>query len=184
MKDNMSDEAPKADGEYEGVAFYVNEYWKFEVPDLNRNFDSYEKMCAAITASAKQVVAAKRRKLNLAGVDAKGRKYIVTGVHSGHGKLLTSPAQERFGGREIYADTPLVAQALAEKRRLDCDLARVNKLLDAHRFRPFDGYSFTPSQHESAVAKIERIQERAEKFANKPLMEVLAGIKAKPVEFD
>ena len=180
----MSDEKPMAEGECLGVDFVVESDWRFFVPDLNRHFKCYEDMRESIERNQKTVVAAKKRKLSISAVDSKGKKYLVTGVHSGHGKVLTQPAITGYGRQNVYFDTPLISAALAEKRRLDFDLAKVEKLLDFHKVKSHDGYSFNPSQHESCVVAIEKGHAKALAIADKPLLEVLAGIKAKPIEFD
>jgi hypothetical protein len=179
----MSDK-PKASGVCLDLEFYIDEYWKFIVPDLDGTYDSYAKMREGIERSHKKIVAAKKRKLNIVAVDESSRRFTVTGVHSGHGKLITSPAQERFSrSRRLYFDTPLVAAALAEKRRLGFDLSKVDALLDKHEVKSYDGYSFKPEMHDAAVRRIEKAQAETEKIRDKPLMEALAGIKATPVEF-
>lgn len=156
------------------VAFHVDRYWKFQVPDLDRAFNSYEDMKAAIERNSKHAETAKRRKVSIPFVNEKGKKGIVTGVHAGHGGLISKTKTDRWN--KAYMDTPLVARAMAEMRRLQSDMSRVKVLLNKHLLND-DGYrSFCPEMHEDEVKRIESVFNEAMKIANKPLEEALVGI--------
>jgi hypothetical protein len=157
--------------------FHLDQFWRFEVPELDRTFDTYEAMKAAIEASYKGVQAANRRKVNIAAISENGKKFLVTGVHAGHGKLITSPKQERFGRDDLFVETKLVTQALAEKRRLQHDVARVDGLLKLHRL-DYHGYrTFHISMHDSEIKRLEKVVASATKLKDTPLQDALVKIK-------
>lgn len=177
-------EKVKAEGVCLDMEFLLDRNWRFHVPDLNREFADYESMKTAIEGSAAKVQSAKRRKLNVAAVTEDGKKLLVTGVHAGHGGLITTPKRERFSSGEVYVDTPLVAKALAEYRRLNHDIQRVEALLKTHDLVSHSYRQFDLSQHEPEIKRIEKLVELANKRSGESLADALSGIKPrKKIEF-
>lgn len=114
---NASEKTWKLRGEVLGLDFFINAYWNFEVPDLNKTFSSYKEMEQAVEREEKKIKQAKRVKLNLPVITQSGREYTITGVHAGHGTVLTSPQLEeegRRGTKNIYVKTPWMKQAMEE----------------------------------------------------------------------
>lgn len=173
----------KASGKYHDIEFELDGRWRFRVPDLDKEFDSYMAMTEAIDRNAKFVVAAKRRKLNIPAVTEGGDKLLVTGVHSGHGHAITNPKRERYDD-DFYPDTPLVAESLKERRRLASDAERVEVLLDGFNLRYKNYRSFDSSQHGAEVERLKKIAAKAEAAARTPLAEALKKVKPrKETEF-
>ncbi len=171
---------PKASGTYQSVEFEIGDGWRFFVPDLDRWFDDYKSMTEAIDRAGKTVAAAKRRKVSISAVTEDGKKFEVTGVHSGHGSLITKPKIERFGSGDLYADTPLVKEAFSEKRRLQSDLRRVCTLLRSFRMNRERNYrEFDPTQHDAEIKRIEKVSAEAESAARTPLAAALKKVKIK-----
>ena len=113
----MSEEEDKAEGRpsgtCHGVEFYLDAYWKFVVPALDRSFENYEAMKTAIEGSKKVLEAATRRRTNIAVVTKSFVQATVTGLHAGNGSLIVTP---KLGGRysmpRVYVDCPLAREVI------------------------------------------------------------------------
>jgi hypothetical protein len=84
---------------------------KWDSEDLGR-FESYAKAVSAIDERLKKQERLSRVKCSLAMITEDRRsKLTVTGIHSGHGGLITTPRMGRPGG-ELYLDHPKVISIL------------------------------------------------------------------------
>jgi hypothetical protein len=169
------DKENRADGTCEGMEFYIDNFWRFVVPGLDKYFKSHDEMREAIEREGKKIAAAQKRKVSIAGITEKGVEVVVTGVHAGHGGLITSPKTDKH--IDVYVNTPIAKAAREELRRLQSDVERVEFLLEMHKLNEGNYRTFNPSMHESDIRRIERVAEKAGELANKPFNETLAGIK-------
>jgi hypothetical protein len=167
-------------GTCNGLEFVMTEYWKFEVPSLAKQFDTYEVMREAIERSQKEIEAASRQKLNIAAIaDTRDKQVraVITGVHAGHGQLISKPKFERFDRPDFYPDVPLVSLALAEERRLDIEKEEVSRVLKALKLNCDKYRSFAPSMHAGEISRIEKKVAGAIKNGNLSLKEAIAKLK-------
>ena len=168
----MSDKQHASDS-YDGVDFYINQYWKFVVPDLDREFADYESMKTAIENSVKKVVAAKKRKTSLAVV-ACGRNesgvtaYTINGVHSGHGHFLLDPKpSDRWSTpSEFFVDCTTVRTAFRMIGEHEAMIRKLNNVLKRYQVtQPGGDYRnrFSTDDHEGAVKRVESEHAKAMK---------------------
>lgn len=172
----MSKSDVRITGEYFGLPFHIDRFWKFCVPDLDKNFTDYESMKSAIERDMKRVKAAKNRKVSIEAIDNSGKKVTVTGVHAGHGHLITSPKRDRYDCGELYVSTKLVVEAMKERSRLEYDISAVKGLLDAHRLDHRGYRSFDMSMHEGELRRLEKVVEKSNGLASLPLQEALSKV--------
>jgi hypothetical protein len=171
----------KADGECQGVDFYVDEYWKFRVPSLDRSYDSYKQMADALERHSKEIVAAKRAKLNLPVICSEGESRAIVGIHAGNGSLTIKPKQVKYSrlGR-LYPDLPWIRQSLEKMKGLRDEAEKIEAALghvalDLHR----NTYRFDPSMHAGEVQRIEKEHAAKTKAAEAT---TLAKLLEKPVK--
>lgn len=148
-------EKNRADGEYSGYEFYVNEYWKFCVPALERDYDDYTTMKDAIDRAIKaQAATARRKPLAIPAITRDGKRVVITGVHAGHGNVITKPIISRYGNG-LVPDVPWLAEAIAELERVRKRERHIIAMLDRFKIDTDAGYSFRLEQYAEQVAKVE-----------------------------
>lgn len=175
----------RADGECCGIEFFVDEFWNFKVPSLDKRFDSFEQMKAYLGANQKALLATKREKLKIAALDREGNKVTITGVHAGHGGLTTSPKTDTY--TSLYPETKLTQAAIAEANRLQADLGHIEEFLKTQSFKTNrDHYNrWDISQHSDEIKRIKAVVVKAENVSNtNSLKEALAStLKPKKLRF-
>lgn len=153
-------EVNRADGKYHDTEFYVNQYWQFCVPELDRVFADYETMTTAIDNKAKELEAARREKMSIACITKDGKKVTLTGIHAGHGGFLTTPKIEKFSNDTVlYPDCSLVASAMLFRDGLENQLERANAALKLLAVNNFDsGWGSHKQQlvHATEVSRVKK----------------------------
>ncbi len=112
----------------------------FEGDDSGRAYDSWEQATAAISAREERQEKQNRVKINVPVVDADLKRYVISGVHGGHGGYLSKPTVWR---RDLYLDHPHVLGLIADKQRAQEELDSCESSL-----KPFelDTYDHTRKQ--------------------------------------
>jgi hypothetical protein len=147
-----------ADGEYNGTEFFVTRYWKFRVPELDREFGDYQSMQTAIDNKCKELASSRREKMSIPCVDMGGNKVTLTGIHAAHGGFVSKPAVESHSCK-IYPDCHLVLETM---RAVDEATARLNHIkaaLESLSVRKFDpGYGRDKKElvHQDEVARVKK----------------------------
>lgn len=136
----------QATGEVLGVEFYVDENWKFVVPELGSSHKSYDLMCDAIEKSQKEIQKSRTIKLDLACVSSTAQPFRVVGIHAGHGKPLTTP-QGKWEYSN-YPDVKWITDAIKKKRELSREASRIGNAIDAFAIGRSRGYRSSTYTHE------------------------------------
>lgn len=166
----------KTTGECLGIEFFIDEFFKFVLikeqvdPDSDehgeKQFDSYAEMQTYIENQQKTVVANKRVKISEPALivsdddDDTLMQVTITGLHSGHGKVITSPkpqGRRRWRDNRLYPDVPIMHDLFKRLRQANYDTAVANAALAMFEFPTQDRDGCGEIEHHGqAVRKLER----------------------------
>jgi hypothetical protein len=164
----------QANGTCFGVEFYVDERWRFHVPDLAKSYESYEQMKAAIEGQAKRIEATKKTKLALAVVNEDGEPTTVVGVHAGHGRGLVKPKIE-IGHGGAFPDVPWIRSAIARGKDLQSQADDIHRVLNRFRLG-IDDYS---NKYSSCPTELQRLYDKLMAAANASSLQQELGKKSR-----
>lgn len=177
--------APKAKAACFGIEFEVTEQWKFHVLSLEKTWDTYAEMRAGIEAAQKAIAASKREKLSLPVINTTdGKEFVITGIHAGHGSLVTIPKKERFGPRiELVPREPWLLSAIAEMHQLRERADKIDSVIDEFQIQEPD--RFNVADHANHVAALrKKFDEMTAKAKKTTLEKELAKLKEdKPIRY-
>lgn len=177
----MTDITPEhGSGTYNGSDFHVDQFWMFCVPDLDKRFDSYQKMKDAIDGAAARIAATKKAKLNLPVLSPSGVETVIVGVHSGHGGALTKPKVDLGHGDAAYPNLPWIRQAIERSRELELESRHITEALRAVRFGA-KGYGYAKSdEYDGTPEGLEKLYHAKLAKANATSLEELLKKTPKP----
>ena len=156
----------KGRGEVQGLAFFVTDLWQFYVPDLNKSFPSYDEMELAILREEKKIKQARKVKLNLPVVTRSGNEYTITGVHAGHGTVLTTPPlkeEGRYSRPSMYVKTPWMRQAIGELAEAQARVKRIFAVISPFKIEEKQNSSWGEKQGDGTPEGLEKIYRDLEK---------------------
>ena len=168
---------------YNGVEFVIDKSFWFEVPSLEKRWQSYYEMTEGIDKSRKAVAAIEREKLSLKCVDSNGVSRTVNGVHAGNGSLLLTPKDKAYARSTIYPDLKWVREAL--KARMDAanHIAKMDDILHRMVIEPHKGYGFDVADHPNCVARVKEQYANVERITSDYTFgDLLAKSTAKQIE--
>lgn len=141
---------------------------EFNVKELDKNYPSYAQAKEAIERADKATNAVAKKKLSIACVNDEGEPITITGIHTGHGHLLTVPKIDSYRNSYLYPDVAWIKEAIERKRKTD---EESNRLLGAiNEFRlSWDGggWRWDVSKYPSEIERLERVMAELKKSAEK-----------------
>jgi hypothetical protein len=158
----------QSSGTYADVEFYIDDRWKFYIPSLDRSYDDYGQMTAAITRSQEaEKAVARRRPMAIPIVTNKLEQLVITGIHAGHGHFVTKPKCDELSYRQLYVDVQWIREALAEVQRLEARRDHINDALSTFQLYDSKEYRFDPGKSLDRHTAAEDAAAKALKAAEK-----------------
>lgn len=166
-----------ASGEYQGVEFYLDQFWRFRVPELDEAlFESKGRMESAIDEMLKARAKASREKVSVKVIGQDGVARELTGIHAGNGSLLLSPKYEsRYGRSSLYLNCDLANQAIKAKAELDARLEVIEEVLEKLKISAessmFDSYK--PEKFPEYMERLKKSISSATKASGMTIQEAM-----------
>lgn len=148
--------------ERHGVKVFVDKSGRFHasVGDIEKTDDTLSGLANKIELALKLKEKSTRRKINVPVINEYMEAATLTGVHAGHGKLITKPAM-KFNGHSsgtVYYDCELSRNLLAEKRRLNERMDKIGEHMASMKIESIHKYrcgGLDESQYDDAMQSIE-----------------------------
>lgn len=157
----------KATGKCLGEEFFINDYWQFEVPSLDRHYKTYDDMKSAIERlQAAKKAAERKRPIAIPCITDQRQRVIVTSIHAGHGHLVCKPKVDG-SYRTFYVDVPWIMGALEEMARLNARERHIREALKRFSINGRSPYGFSVDQLAERTAQVVGAAEKALKAAEK-----------------
>ncbi len=184
----MSEKEINATGKCLGYDFVMTQWWRFRVPELDNEWDTYEKMKEGIERVVQVQAKAKRKVLDIDAMDEKGGLGKITGIHAGHGQVVTKPREFGSDGwrrRALYPPVEWIVQAIKRRKQIKADLPVVEAVLSRFRLRLPGESDFNPEKFHDHFEATEKECAAKLKAASKTTLEVqLKNTKPSEDEFD
>jgi hypothetical protein len=97
-----------------------------------RMYSSYEEATDAIDARKERYERNNRVKINVPVVSQSGQRYVITGIHSGHGRYISKPPLATYTG-SVYLDHQLVNALISNLKKARDYVLELEK-----RLNPFE----------------------------------------------
>lgn len=148
--------------EYKGRKITVTDELRFKVTGLDETFNDRESAEHAIDLLIKNEAELQRVKMNIPVLASpeegkfEPRQSVITGMHAGHGKILTKPV---IGGGyrrdELYPDVGWLDAALKQQAMLQNQVKRIDKVLSKFSIvSPHSTYHFDKGALVTYLAKL------------------------------
>lgn len=153
--------AKNGSGECLGVAFHIDERWKFVAPALEIEQDSFADLREAIERKQKARIATERVKLCIAATWTEEGTVVdgvITGINAGHGKLIAKPPLGSYKN-SVYPRVGWIKMALAEIMGLRQREKHIAQAIEKYEVQGYKGYGFKPEMHAEDVERVSREME-------------------------
>lgn len=152
--------------ERQGVKIQVDDHGDFVWTDKLGHAHRHDSLALAEKAIAKEVRAeavTKRETVSLACVDKNGNSMNATGINARTGNVMTTGDTNRIG--TLYPDTPDARKAIAELKRLETEVEKIEEVLRTMRVDdlPYVHGELDDVGHAGRVGQLKALHARASK---------------------